>query len=302
MDAGLKLDGVVSSTRRRTSHSLDCGDAVASLCTTRTITLSNADSRRKLHVTAVLRALGRQNVFSRTPSFSVSPESVLVAPTSTQDMTVAFAPDHVGPFDDELTIVARSFGASTVPGSTSNVARPEEHTVALQGRSHAHAPFVSPTGGDAQCVACDPDDRLGAVLIAGSAIAPASPIVLTFEGAVAGGDVIKRTFEVGCAVSHEKKAAEFTAELVPSSSTAAPFSIDIPKGTVEPGTRKTVTVTFTPPARMDAFTCVLADAVVVLRGGSPASVGAGVGYEVPLELRAFAVEAPPSPRMSKNDE
>uniref|UniRef100_W5MG58 Cilia and flagella associated protein 74 n=1 Tax=Lepisosteus oculatus TaxID=7918 RepID=W5MG58_LEPOC len=171
--------------------------------------------------------VGTQN-YSGLSVFSVSPIEGAISPGKSQDITVTFQPDHESLYySDRLKV--ELMNKQTV------------QEVQLKGAARRHTMYVS--GGDPLDVPVEslaflpPDEESTAVLLTLKSVYSES----TVPPAV-------RELEVGCIRSTQpmvKKNVEFALDNLPVLQQKG-FSVDPVKGTVEPGQKKTITVTWAP--------------------------------------------------------
>ncbi|XP_076859168.1 cilia- and flagella-associated protein 74 isoform X2 [Brachyhypopomus gauderio] len=183
---------------------------------------------------------GTQN-YSGQPVFSVSPTEGAIGPGKTQDITVTFQPDHESlHYQDTLRVRLMNEQMVCV--------------VELRGAAWSHTMFVC--GGDA--LHAGPDSLLphhiystGGAEDAGGEKWP-NPLLLTLRSVCCEGRMSTAVceLEVGCISSTQptaKKNMEFfwenTAALIQQG-----FSVEPTRGSVDAGHRRTITVTWTPPA------------------------------------------------------
>jgi hypothetical protein len=265
------------------AETLDLGDVLPAGRATRTLTLRNRSPLAlPFAVTLPKTAHGNQGGLS---PWDVTPISGMVAAEGEIVFTVAFVPDHA----------SRRFAQDIVVSTTEDAA---PMTASCVGRCWPFAVF------------CDEVDPQPLELIEGLSMpgieeTMPSDLQLTL-GTVGGkGTPITSTFMIGCTppvAAPDGKAAggngEFTLDPLPAEVVKEGWALDTQKLTLEPGARKPVTVTFTPPDGMfeedavssGAFTAgpgMWATAAVKMsfKGGLPAPPGNE--WKVTLTLRAF---------------
>ncbi|XP_036435612.1 LOW QUALITY PROTEIN: cilia- and flagella-associated protein 74 [Colossoma macropomum] len=184
--------------------------------------------------------LGTQN-YSGQSVFTVSPIGGTVGPGKSQDITVTFQPDHESlHYRDILRVQLMNKQTVCV--------------VQLRGAAQCHTMFVC--GGDALDVCYESlipkhiystaqTERTGAEK-------PPTPVLLTLKSVYGEGRVMtaKRELEVGCIRTAQpvpKKNVDFLWENLAALQQHG-FSVDPTKGSVDAGHRRSVTVTWTPPA------------------------------------------------------
>ncbi|XP_037391877.1 cilia- and flagella-associated protein 74 isoform X2 [Pygocentrus nattereri] len=184
--------------------------------------------------------LGTQN-YSGQSVFTVSPIGGIIGPGKSQDITVTFQPDHESlHYRDILRVQLMNKQSVCV--------------VELRGAARCHTMFVC--GGDTLDVCCESlipnhiystaqTERTGAEK-------PPTPVLLTLKSVCGEGRVMAATreLEVGCIRTAQpvpKKNVEFLWEDVAALQQHG-FSVDPTKGSVDAGHRRTITVTWTPPA------------------------------------------------------
>nr|XP_015192719.1 PREDICTED: cilia- and flagella-associated protein 74 isoform X1 [Lepisosteus oculatus]XP_015192720.1 PREDICTED: cilia- and flagella-associated protein 74 isoform X1 [Lepisosteus oculatus] len=178
--------------------------------------------------------VGTQN-YSGLSVFSVSPIEGAISPGKSQDITVTFQPDHESLYySDRLKV--ELMNKQTV------------QEVQLKGAARRHTMYVS--GGDpldvpVESLAFLPPDEESTELER-----PPLPVLLTLKSVYSESTVppAVRELEVGCIRSTQpmvKKNVEFALDNLPVLQQKG-FSVDPVKGTVEPGQKKTITVTWAP--------------------------------------------------------
>ncbi|XP_066500097.1 cilia- and flagella-associated protein 74 isoform X2 [Hoplias malabaricus] len=184
--------------------------------------------------------VGTQN-YSGQSVFSVSPTEGAIGPGKTQDITVTFRPDH----------------ESLHYRDTLKVGLMNKQTVCvleLRGSARCHTMFVC--GGDVLDVSCEsliPNHiySTGETQHTESEKSP-TPLLLTLKSMCgeSGVTAAVRELEVGCIRTTQpvsKKNVEFLWENVVTLQQHG-FSVDPTKGSVDPGTKRTITVTWMPLA------------------------------------------------------
>ncbi|KAG7472773.1 hypothetical protein MATL_G00112620 [Megalops atlanticus] len=203
-------------------------------------------------------AVGTQN-YSGLSVFTVVPIEGAIPPGKTQDITVTFQPDHESlNYSDRLTVELMNKQTVSV--------------FELKGAARSHTMFLC--GGDLLDM---PVESLATLSRSdspeGSADSerPPQPVLLTLR-AVYGEDGVTPAIcklEVGCIRCSQPVAKKQNVEFSWDSLLALQprgFSIEPGKGTVEPGTRRTITVTWAPPSGLDPNEVVHATAQLTLRG------------------------------------
>ncbi|XP_028850611.1 cilia- and flagella-associated protein 74 isoform X2 [Denticeps clupeoides] len=206
-------------------------------------------------LTGTVTTVGTQN-YSGLSVFVVSPPEGTLAPGKSQDITVTFQPDHESPFySDRLSIHLMNKQTVCV--------------LDLKGGAHRHTMFLS--GGDPLEVSCEsllpPPHTLRAGDTEGGDV---RPLLLTMRSEWSGGIGAPALcqLEVGCIQSSQataKKNAEFVWENQ-SALQQKGFTVEPARGTVESGSRCTITVTWTPPCGLRPYEVVQANSPLTLKG------------------------------------
>ncbi|XP_071752484.2 cilia- and flagella-associated protein 74 [Centroberyx gerrardi] len=203
---------------------------------------SGADSPRVLLSTypdsQIQPTVGTQN-HSGLSVFSVMPIEGAIAPGKSQDITVAFQPDHQSVnYSDTLTVELMNKSKVCV--------------LDLKGAACSHNMYLY--GGDPLTVSIEsllpPLKPSEPHLTESERLEkPSIPVLLTLRGGYSDGAIrpAVRELEVGCIRSTQpaKKSGEFHWDNVASLQQQG-FSVEPSRGSVEAGQRRTVTITWTP--------------------------------------------------------
>ncbi|XP_072012089.1 cilia- and flagella-associated protein 74 isoform X2 [Engystomops pustulosus] len=196
--------------------------------------------------------VGPQNYNGRSV-FSVSPVEGIIQPDKTQDFTVSFSPDHESVlYSDILTV--ELFGKHI------------EHTIHLKGASRNHIMFIE--GGDPIEV---PTESLSNVPVNIEESDEAlSSLVVTLQCTQTEDEMrpAVRELYIGCIrtlLSSSKKNVEFIWDNVQLLQQKG-FTIEPVKAVVDAGQRKTVSITWIPPAGYDPSNPAMTTAKLTLKG------------------------------------
>ncbi|KAI4895097.1 hypothetical protein NFI96_026229 [Prochilodus magdalenae] len=212
--------------------------------------------------------LGTQN-HSGQSVFSVSPREGAIGPGKSQDITVTFQPDHESlHYQDMLRVQLMNKQCVCV--------------MELRGAARCHTMFVC--GGDALDTCSESlipnhiyntaeTEHTGMYILPflyAESEKPPTPMLLTLRSVYSEGRVMAavRELEVGCirtAQPVSKKNVEFGWEDVATLQQHG-FHVDPTKGSVDAGHRRTITVTWTPPAGHTPNDVVQVRVPLILRG------------------------------------
>ncbi|KAE8293192.1 Cilia- and flagella-associated protein 74 [Larimichthys crocea] len=203
--------------------------------------------------------VGTQN-YSGLSVFSVVPIEGSIAPGQSQNITVTFQPDHPSVYySDRLTIELMNKSKVCV--------------MDLKGAASSHNMYLY--GGDLLTVPIEsllpPMITSQPQLTAESAVIekPTIPVLVTLRASYNAGTITPavRMLQVGCIRSTQpsKKSSEFLWDNVASLQQQG-FSVEPSKGTVEPGHKRTITVTWTPPSGYKPYEVVQTCVPVTLKG------------------------------------
>ncbi|KAK6477540.1 cilia- and flagella-associated protein 74 [Huso huso] len=189
--------------------------------------------------------------------FCVSPLEGAINPGMSQDITVTFQPDHESLYySDRLTVEI--------------VNKEVAHVIQLKGSSRTHTMFVD--GGDpldapVESLADLPakEDPEGTELVE-----LMKPILLTLKAACSENTLAPavRVLKVGCIQSTQplaKKNVEFSFDNLNTLQQKG-FNLDPGKGAVDPGQKKSITVTWAPPSGHDVTQPVSISTQLTLKG------------------------------------
>ncbi|XP_073512979.1 cilia- and flagella-associated protein 74 isoform X2 [Phyllobates terribilis] len=196
--------------------------------------------------------VGPQNYNGRSV-FSVTPVEGAIQPEKTQDFTVSFIPDHESAlYSDILTV--ELFGKHIA------------HTIHLKGASRSHIMYIE--GGDPIDV---PTESLSIVPVnEEESDEPVSSLLVTLRCTQTEDDMrpAVRELYIGCIrtlLSSAKKNVEFVWDNVQLLQQKG-FTIEPVKAAVEAGQRKTVSITWRPPAGCDPSNPITTTAKLTLKG------------------------------------
>ncbi|XP_054439712.1 cilia- and flagella-associated protein 74 [Pteronotus mesoamericanus] len=211
--------------------------------------------------------VGTQN-HSGQSVFSVVPVEGILDPGAVQDFTVTFSPDHESLyFSDRLQVVLFEKKVSQqilLKGAA------REHMMFVEGGDPLDVPVESLTG----IPAWDPERREGEPQpgpTSPEAEEP-KPILVTLDHLQLDADTpappATRELQVGCIRTTQlspKKTVEFSLDSVAALQHKG-FTLDPPRGTVERGQTKTISISWVPPADFDPDRPLLVSALLQLRG------------------------------------
>ncbi|XP_019132344.2 cilia- and flagella-associated protein 74 isoform X3 [Larimichthys crocea] len=202
--------------------------------------------------------VGTQN-YSGLSVFSVVPIEGSIAPGQSQNITVTFQPDHPSVYySDRLTIELMNKSKVCV--------------MDLKGAASSHNMYLY--GGDLLTVPIEsllPPMITSQPQLTESAVIekPTIPVLVTLRASYNAGTITPavRMLQVGCIRSTQpsKKSSEFLWDNVASLQQQG-FSVEPSKGTVEPGHKRTITVTWTPPSGYKPYEVVQTCVPVTLKG------------------------------------
>ncbi|KAJ8257605.1 hypothetical protein GJAV_G00187600 [Gymnothorax javanicus] len=199
--------------------------------------------------------VGTQN-YSGQSVFNVRPPEGTIPPGKWQEITVTFQPDHESlHYSDRLTVELTN-----------------KQTVCafdLRGAARQHAMFLC--GGDPLTV---PVESLAVTQPSGdtqpAGEKPSLPVLLTLSSACGESGILPavRELEVGCircSAPVAKKNVEFSWDDLPSLQQHG-FTVEPARGTVEAGTKRSITVTWAPPSGFTPTEVKRVSALLTLRG------------------------------------
>ncbi|XP_061115099.1 cilia- and flagella-associated protein 74 [Conger conger] len=200
--------------------------------------------------------VGTQN-YTGVSVFSVRPVEGAIPPGKTQDIAVTFQPDHESlHYSDRLTVELTNKQTVCAFG--------------LKGAARRRTMFLC--GGDpldvpVECLATAPPSSDPEPA---DAEKPPLPVLLTLRSVYGASGVLPavRELEVGCIRCSQptaKKSVEFSWDGLPSLQRRG-FSVEPARGTVEPGTRRAIAVTWAPPGGFSPKEVVRTSAQLTLKG------------------------------------
>ncbi|XP_030589922.1 cilia- and flagella-associated protein 74 isoform X2 [Archocentrus centrarchus] len=199
--------------------------------------------------------VGTQN-YSGLSVFSVVPVEGSIAPGQSQEFTVTFLPDHPSVnYSDKLTIELMN--------------RSKVCVMDLKGAASSHNMYLR--GGDLLTV---PVESLLPSVIPGPPLlteseSPTIPLLVTLQASSNSGAITPavRELQVGCICSSQasKKGGEFHWDNVVTLQQQG-FNVEPSKGNVDPGQRRTITITWTPLTGYKPYEVVQMCAPLTIKG------------------------------------